>query len=52
MNNHFLHSMEASLIDEEEGFKRGFTFYSSAITIDMALEAFNVIHLNTAMLTL
>ena len=47
MNNHFLHSMEASLIDEEEGFKRGFTFYSSAVTIDMALEAFNVIHLNT-----
>ena len=47
MNNHFPHSIEASLIDEEEGFKRGFTFYASAITIDMAIEAFDVIHLNT-----
>jgi|TARA_R110001583_G_scaffold163_2_gene1500 hypothetical protein len=47
MNNHFEHSVEVSLIDNEEGFKRGFTFYASAITIDMALEAFDVIHTNT-----
>lgn len=47
MNNYFDHTTEASLIDELEGFKRGYTFYSSAVTIPMALAALDIIYENT-----
>jgi hypothetical protein len=47
MNNYFDHTTEASLIDELDGYKRGYTFYSSAVTIPMALEALDLIYENT-----
>ena len=47
MNNYFDHTTEASLIDELEGYKRGYTFYASAVTIPMALAALDLIYENT-----
>ena len=47
MNNFFKHSMEARLIDNEAGFEKGFTFMSGAVSMPMALEALDHIHVST-----
>lgn len=39
MNAKFPHSMEVSIIDNEEAYERGFTFYSGALTIHRVKEA-------------
>jgi hypothetical protein len=47
MNDFFPPSIEASIIDKEEGFKRGYTFMAGAVTIDLALAALDLIYENT-----
>jgi len=47
MNKFFKHSLEARLIDNEAGFKKGFTFRSGAVSTSMALEALDHIYVST-----
>jgi hypothetical protein len=47
MNDFWPPSTEASIIDKEEGFKRGYTFMAGAVTVEAALAALDIIYENT-----